>query len=517
MLAVFIAGAQAVAQPTRDSEVLVERLRRQLLAFAFDSIEGRTLGTRGMTRAEEFVIRALAQTAARPGFTNRSFADTIPAVQTQLDIGSALFHGDAASNRRGFNIGSPKFAPGVDFLPLTGNAFPFAQSANVNKKRVVFGGRLGTTNMIEPFKVAGAIVVFLPAVRGDGLPDYQVWRLAEQISAYKDAAAVLVTIIEIMPRAAQARFRAPQWELAPVRRSAPPRGPPVIAVSRALASLLLLMTVEAGEPGYTAEYRASITYDRRRIDPSVPARNIAAVVEGSDQRLRSEYVVLSAPLGGPGVADSSARSGRDSAFYGVNDGTAASIALLAIAERMSATANRPRRSVIFLWTAAAERGLLGSRWFTENSPVPRDRIVADINMGMLGRGSDGTEDGVAALQLAGSRRLSNELGTWIEEVNARPEFSFQLDYQFDAPGHPSGHYCHGDHWNFARFGIPSVFVTTGTLTDDPRVSGDVSTINFAAYARITNFVSAVAEDLANRPARPALSQPKPDPLASCVQ
>jgi hypothetical protein len=121
------------------------------------------------------------------------------------------------------------------------------------------------------------------------------------------------------------------------------------------------------------------------------------------------------------------------------------------------------------------------------------------------------------LQLIGSRRLSTEYGQWIDEVNGRAARPFRIDYQFDADGHPEQYYCNGDHWNFVRYGIPSVFVTTGAHADYHRVSDEVDKIDFEKLTRVTQFVADMALDVANRPARPRIDKPKPDPRARCVQ
>ena len=138
---------------------------------------------------------------------------------------------------------------------------------------------------------------------------------------------------------------------------------------------------------------------------------------------------------------------------------------------------------------------------------------------MIGRGApyDIENGGMNYLQILGSRRLSTEYGNWVEEVNARPEFSFKFDYQFDANGHPQQYYCRSDHWNFARWSIPTVFFSTGSHSDYHMVTDEPQYIDYPHYAKVVNFVAALAADVAARPNRPTVDKPRPDPHGACKQ
>ena len=100
-----------------------------------------------------------------------------------------------------------------------------------------------------------------------------------------------------------------------------------------------------------------------------------------------------------------------------------------------------------MWHTGEESGLQGSRWFTDHPTVPRDSIVGQINIDMIGRGgvSDVSEGGPGYLQVIGSRRLSTELGDLVEQVNTEGKYGFEFDYTYDADGHPDKFYCRSDH------------------------------------------------------------------------
>jgi Zn-dependent M28 family amino/carboxypeptidase len=140
-------------------------------------------------------------------------------------------------------------------------------------------------------------------------------------------------------------------------------------------------------------------------------------------------------------------------------------------------------------------------------------------MDMVGRGGafDIPGGGPRYLQLIGSRRLSTELGDLVESVNRDTNAAFVFDYGFDASGHPSALYCRSDHYEYAKYGIPIVFFTTGMHEDYHQITDEASYIDYAHYARVTELVRDVALRVADLDHRPAIDKARPDPKAACVQ
>lgn len=294
--------------------------------------------------------------------------------------------------------------------------------------------------------------------------------------------------------------------------------------------------------------------------PPGTARNVIGILRGSDPVLRNTFVAVGAHNDAIGVvtprdADSvrvvnlvlnrrtneigraltaaerdsivgnivtswTSRTPRvDSIVNGADDDGSGTVGLLEIAEAFAKSGIRPRRSILFVSHTAEEKGLLGSRWFTDHPTVERDSIVAQINIDMIGRG--GADDiaggGPNYLQLIGARRLSSELGDIIETVNSARTQPFRFDYTWDANGHPQRIYCRSDHANYARFGIPVAFFWTGLHADYHQVTDEVRFIDFEHMTRIAQFVHDVVERVGNLDHRPALDKPKLDPNARCVQ
>jgi hypothetical protein len=149
--------------------------------------------------------------------------------------------------------------------------------------------------------------------------------------------------------------------------------------------------------------------------------------------------------------------------------------------------------------------------------VPRERIVANIFLPMLGRGgaSDVPGGGPAYLEAHDADRLSTELGALVDAVNARTDQPFARGATRGLAADRNDATCSGDHWHFARWGVPSVAISTGLHADYARVTDDVSRVDFDKLARVTRYVAALTAEIANRPARLAIDSPKPDPRTPC--
>jgi Zn-dependent M28 family amino/carboxypeptidase len=144
-------------------------------------------------------------------------------------------------------------------------------------------------------------------------------------------------------------------------------------------------------------------------------------------------------------------------------------------------------------------------------------MTAFVNLDMISRGgaADVVGGGTTYLQSIGSRRRSTQLGGIADSVASAHRF--QLDYAYDAAGHEERVYCRSDHWNFARFGVPVVFFTTGGHEDYHRVTDEVDRSDFEKLARVTTFTAGVVQAIASRPEGLVRNLPAPDPNAACQQ
>ena len=179
------------------------------------------------------------------------------------------------------------------------------------------------------------------------------------------------------------------------------------------------------------------------------------------------------------------------------------LAILTIAHAMSL--ERPKRSVLVIFHAGEELGLLGSEYNTDYAPVvPLDQMVADLNIDMIGRSRpQGDKDekdehltDANTVYLVGSNRISQELHQISEETNSQFQ-KMKLDYYYNDPNNPERIYFRSDHWNYAKHGVPIIFYFDGTHVDYHRPTDTVDKIDFAKMTKITRLVFETGWRLAN--------------------
>ena len=229
----------------------------------------------------------------------------------------------------------------------------------------------------------------------------------------------------------------------------------------------------------------------------VTTQNVAGVLEGTDPQLKNEYVVFSAHY------DHLKTGPRGEIYPGADDDGSGTSALLAIAHAMSL--NHPKRSVLIIFHAGEELGLLGSQYNTDVAPaVPLSQMVVDLNMDMIGR-SKPAGDQMAAdehlsdantVYLVGSNRISHELHQLSEETNHQFQ-RLKLDYYYNDPNNPERIYYRSDHWNYAKHGVPIIFYFDGVHADYHRPSDTVDKIDFNKMTQIARLVFETGWRIAN--------------------
>ena len=525
-------------------------LMTRLYILADDSLEGREAGTIGNFKGTEYIAREARRMGLVPAGDSGTYFQTIPLKARTFDTTST------------FAVGGAALVPFGDYVPLT------RERLDNHAVPIVYGGEArDTTHLIAAEQASGKLVVL--AVAG-GFGGLRALRAAPRI---KGAVAVALVGLDSLPPPFLGFFRRPQSFLddAPAGGERPT---PVLLIGHVAAAKMFSTPLEqltVGAAGGTAAL--SLRYS---VEPAAyPARNVVGIVPGGDPKLRGEYVAIGghndhigfnhAPVDHDSIriwnhivrpegADDAAKRAtpelqarvdsalaafrarhsaaaadrRDSISNGADDDGSGSVAALEIAEQIAALKRKPKRSILFVWHTGEEKGLLGSRYFTDHPTLPRDSIVAQLNMDMVGRGSADDETGRTKdsvplhgapgyVQLVGSRRLSTELGDLIETVNKDGHHGLAFDYAMDADGHPSNIYCRSDHYEYARYGIPITFFTTGLHSDYHQVTDEPEYIDYDHMARVASLVEDVAVHVADLDHRVVVDHPKPDPTAPCRQ
>jgi hypothetical protein len=536
--------------------ITVADLMTRIYRFADDSMRGRMAGSPEALKGTEYIAGELKRLGLQPAGDNGTYFQDVPFGVQTMDSSSTI------------QIGETLLKPGVDFLANAQLGMP-AQSRTLD---VIFGGAaIDTTNLLAPEQVQGKILVLRPPSAPPS--DFQAFLASDGYKRYQatiNAAAILATIgpAQFSPVTLRNAFTPGMFvQLVPDQ---PPTSPVVLNLTQSAADALLGMpnaSATKGAVGKQAQVNVKFVLARR------PGRNVVAVLPGSDSKLKGEYVAVGAhsdhvgvraqgavehdsvrafntvikPQGAdspnrPATADEVARIRAmtdslratvpprpDSINNGADDDGSGSMGVLEIAEAFATAKQKPKRSIVFVWHMGEEEGMLGSRWYTDHTTVPRDSIVAQINVDMIGRGASSDITGQAKdgslihgrdsgyVQLIGSRRLSTELGDLVEDVNTKTKAGIQLDYSLDADGHPQNIYCRSDHYMYARYGIPIVFFTTGGHRDYHQVTDEPEYLDFDQYRRVTQLIHDVAWRVADLDHRPAVDKPTPDPKGACRQ
>ncbi|KAA1245340.1 M28 family metallopeptidase [Aquimarina sp. RZ0] len=227
------------------------------------------------------------------------------------------------------------------------------------------------------------------------------------------------------------------------------------------------------------------------------SENVLAFIEGTEKP--EEIVVLSAHYDHVGVDESG------NIYNGADDDGSGTVSLLEIAEAFIKAKNKghgPKRSILFLHVTGEEKGLYGSRYYTENPVFPLENTVTDLNIDMIGRIDKDHEEEAKNnyIYLIGSDRLSTELHTLSEEVNTKYT-QLDLDYTYNAKDDPNRFYFRSDHYNFAKHNIPIIFYFNGVHEDYHKPTDTADKINYDLMAKRAQLVFFTAWEVANRAER----------------
>jgi Zn-dependent M28 family amino/carboxypeptidase len=228
-----------------------------------------------------------------------------------------------------------------------------------------------------------------------------------------------------------------------------------------------------------------------------PSVNIIARVGGTDKTLKNEHVLFSGHQDHDGVRQ---LYGTDSIYNGADDNASVSVALMAIARAFKKSP--ARRSALFVWHGAEERGLLGSRWYSAHPTVAATSIVAVLNGDMIGRNHP---DSAALLGSQPPHRNSAELVQMALQAN-REGPAFKLDTLWDKPSHIEGWYFRSDHLPYARAGFPAIFYTTLLHPDYHTPMDDAGNIDYRKLKRVTEWMYRTGWKVANASKRPAVEE-----------
>jgi hypothetical protein len=529
--------------PPTSAPISAADLMTRLYIYADDSLMGREAGTIGHMKATAYIADQVRRLGLVPAGDGGTYFQNVPFISRRFDPAGTLTVDGATL---------------VAFTDFVASPFRGSLPRSIDGVQAVYGGVLGdSAHEISPSQAAGKLVVVSSG-------ESRRFRFGAN-SPYGDAAAIAIIAGPQLSTQEIAAGRTASLTLKPEADAA--AVPVTLFITHSAAERLLGAPTAGMAVGTTGR---TVQGTLRYIEADAPTRNVVAILPGVDARLRGEYVAIGAHsdhigIRAAGAVDhdslhlynaqryfatenpSGARltpeqqeqqrarvaairlnldsvrairpARRDSINNGADDDGSGTVTVLEVAEAFAKGSVKPKRSILFVWHTGEEKGLLGSRYFTDHPTVPRDSIVAQINIDMIGRGAatDLRAGGETYLQAVGSRRLSTELGDLAETVNRGEPMPFTFDYTYDANGHPENIYCRSDHYSYARYGIPVVFLTTGLHGDYHQVTDEPQYIDYPHMARVGKLVFDLADRVANLDHRPVVDKPKPDPRGACRQ
>lgn len=411
--------------------------------------------------------------------------------------------GKVTAGKRNFlSFGGQSFDPVTDISP-----FSFSETAEL-KAEVVFAGygfRISNDSInwddYRDLDVKGQWVLML---RGDPEPNKSVSGFIpfngdrDKAMLAKDMGAAGVLMVSGPVNDNSDTFGQLSNEAWPV-------GIPVLRIKRNVADRILSAkgkTTAGLETEINTSHRSTVfatgvevnAGSEVRVERSA-TRNVVMVLNGEDENLRDEYLIIGGHYDHLGMGSSSSRAGDTVAVHhGADDNASGVAGFIEIAEKFALTDNGNRRSIIFAGFSGEESGLLGSKYFTENPLVDLSKVNAMINLDMVGRLSDSGSLQVGGI---GTSPILKEMIVSLVDTS-----SIRLSLSEEGSG-PS------DHSAFYGKDIPVLFFTTGAHLDYHTPSDTWEKLNYPGMASVSDIVFNVAEKLANDESRLAFTEAGP--------
>ena len=225
-----------------------------------------------------------------------------------------------------------------------------------------------------------------------------------------------------------------------------------------------------------------------------PSVNVVGKIDGTDAKLKSEYLLYSGHTDAHGIRN---EIKNDSIFYGADDNGSVNVAILSNARVF--IKYPAKRSILFVIHGAEERGLLGSKYYSQHPTVSIKSIVAVLNGDMIGRNNIDT---ATILGSTPPHRNSLDLVNMALAANKEGP-NFKLDSSWDKITHPEGWYFRSDHLPYARLGIPSIMYTTLLHPDYHTPQDNAQNINYFKLKKMADWMYRTGYKVANTPKRPA--------------
>lgn len=531
LIAAFtLAPALAKSNGGKDKVSAVD-LKEWLTTVASDEFEGRNTFTEGLGLAAGYIAGQLKAWGIKPGGPNGSYFQRVAVLGVKSDNQSSVTV-EVNGQSRTF-----KNKDGVIFPANVGGKQSFTAD---QIEFVGYGLSLPDRSDYTGKNVKGKVVVYLGTAPPNGVNAQQAFRamFGRGRNATEQEGAVAAIGPEVVfarggrgggPENAGGASALPEPDFTTVQRLDALQAPAVMAKDEFFDFLFSAADVKYQDLKKKAadkEALPSFALKNIRITFNVEAsyqvvrtqytRNVIGVIEGTDPKLKETYVAFGAHYDHVGYAEGEVVNNRrqgargrvsegaveDRIWNGADDDGSGTVAILGIAKAF-AQGQKPKRSLLFIWHAGEEKGLLGSRYFADYPTVAMDKIVAQINIDMIGRDRDNKSEESNTVYPVGSDRISTEFHNLTVEANNALAAPLKLDYSMNDPADAEQIYYRSDHYSYAVKGVPIIFLTTGLHPDYHANTDSVEKINYDKMAHIAGYAYEIGRRTANLDHAPA--------------
>jgi hypothetical protein len=475
-IAVAVAAGGARAQDPID-RIRETDLKADLFALASDAMRGREAGTNDELAASMWVADRAREAGLQPAGDNGTYFQFFPMERSRVSASSPVA------------IGGKTLRMGRDVIPdntvLANVDAPIVTASADGLAAVQMAGKALAVRYVPPATPAP-----MPGQsRPNAASGLRTWLRGIQraVAAQNPAAIVAIVADEYKDQWDRTAYTFPRGTYGlDLDGTAAPR-----IAQRGVPLLYVRESALGGPLAPDARLVASIFTDSFQF----PSVNIIAKVPGKDPALAGEYVLYSAHQDHDGVRYP---VDGDAIWNGADDNASTAVALLAIGRAVAAAPGR--RSSLFIWHGAEERGLMGSHWYVTHPTLPLTSIVACLNGDMIGRNDPDT---AALLSATVPHRNSPQLVDMALAANTAVT-KFTIDSSWDDPKHPEGWYFRSDHLWYARSGVPALFFTTLLHPDYHTPRDNPDRIDITKLAQMTRWMFATGSLVANADKRPAV-------------
>lgn len=502
--------------------ITAKQLSDYLHFVASDAMEGRDTPSRGLDTTAEFIKMNLSSWGFKPAGDNGTFFQKMALRRESIDPAATKLIVDGK-----------EFTINEDFFRLGGNA----STGNVP---VVFGSdgwmiKAKNIDALSGVDVKGKIVVFagsgpgfsqqfmIPPPTGVALADLKGTRGTDWADPIRNAqekgaaGAIIIAPAQMMAFWDQVKNFFSRGNMYPEKLRAEnvqaPNPMPVMLVSSKVSNALY----GANAPTAAGDLNKTGSLSAKSKTETLMTQNVVAIWEGSDAVLKNEMVAIGAHYDHVGMNPNA--PGEDKIWNGADDDGSGTVAVLGIAEALAKSPKRPKRSILFVWHAGEEKGLWGSEYFTKFPTVDLSKVVAQLNIDMIGRSKkvgdtnpkNAELSGENEIYVIGSKMMSTQLGAVTDNVN-NSYLKMTYNYKYDDPKDPNRFFFRSDHFNYAVKGIPIVFWFDGVHEDYHGAGDHADKIDYVKMEKVTRTIFLTMWELGDAKTRPAVDKQLPKEL-----